>query len=179
LRILGIDPGSQATGYGAIDSDGNRHLLIEYGVVTSPRSHSFPEKLHHVHNELIEVIERCRPDRVAVENLFYAANVKSALKLGHVRGVALLAGVSRGLPVDEYSPLEIKQAVTGYGRADKVQVQKMVTLLLGLDSPPEPYDAADALAVALCHAHRLRFEDKIRGGQEGEANREPKARKKQ
>jgi crossover junction endodeoxyribonuclease RuvC len=181
LRILGIDPGTQATGFGIIESDGNRHSLVEHGVVASPRSLSFPEKLLHIHNELIQVIERCRPDRVAVENLFYAVNVKSALKLGHARGVALLTCVSRGLPVDEYSPLEIKQAVVGYGRADKRQVQKMVALLLGLGAPPEPHDAADALAVALCHAHRLRFEEKIKGGQGDAANRKrrPIKRKKQ
>jgi crossover junction endodeoxyribonuclease RuvC len=165
LKILGIDPGSVATGYGAIESDGNNHLLLEYGVLKSPASLSFPEKLLHIHTRLLEIIEECRPDRMAVESLFYAANVKSALKLGHVRGVALVAGVSKGLPIDEYSPLEIKQAVVGYGRADKAQVQKMVALLLGLDKPPEPHDAADALAVALCHAHRLRFERTIAGGE--------------
>jgi crossover junction endodeoxyribonuclease RuvC len=166
LRILGIDPGTEATGFGAIETDGNRHVLIEHGAVRSPRSLTFSEKLLHIHTELIRIIERCRPDRVAVENLFYAANVKSALKLGHVRGVAILAGVSRGLPVDEYSPLEIKQAIVGYGRADKRQVQKMVAILLDLESPPEPHDAADALAVALCHAHQFRFQDKVKAGQE-------------
>jgi len=128
---------------------------------------SFPEKLHFIHSELVKVIADCRPDRMAVENLFYAANVKSALKLGHVRGVAIIAGVSQGLPIDEYSPLEIKQAVVGYGRADKRQVQKMVALLLGLDVPPEPHDAADALAVALCHAHRFRFQQKVELGSNG------------
>ena len=96
-----------------------------------------------------------------VENLFYATNVKSALRLGHVRGVTLLAGVARGLSVFEYSPLEVKQAVVGYGRADKEQVQKMVTLLLGLVEPPESDDVSDALAVALCHAHRMRYQEKV------------------
>jgi crossover junction endodeoxyribonuclease RuvC len=160
LRIFGIDPGTEATGYGAIDSDGDHHSLIEYGVIRSPRGSPFAEKLHFIHQELLKVIERCRPDRVVVENLFYAANVKSALRLGHVRGVTLLAGVSRGLPVHEYTPLEVKQAVVGYGRADKTQVQKMVKLLLGLDELPEPHDAADALAIALCEAHRLRFAER-------------------
>ncbi|MGH9334752.1 MAG: crossover junction endodeoxyribonuclease RuvC, partial [Vicinamibacteria bacterium] len=101
------------------------------------------------------------PHEVVVENLFYATNVKSALRLGHVRGVALLAGVGRGLAVFEYSPLEVKQAVVGYGRADKWQVQKMVALLLGLAQPPEPDDVADALAAALCHAHQIRFQRKV------------------
>jgi crossover junction endodeoxyribonuclease RuvC len=160
LRIFGIDPGTAATGYGAIDSDGDSHTLVEYGAIRSPKS-SFAERLHFIHNELLKVLERCRPERLVVENLFYAANVKTALRLGHVRGVTLLAGVSRGLPVFEYSPLEVKQAVVGYGRADKEQVQKMVMLLLRLAKPPEPHDAADALAVALCDAHRLRFAERV------------------
>jgi crossover junction endodeoxyribonuclease RuvC len=154
----------QATGYGAIQSDGDHHSLRDFGVLAPKPSLSFPEKLHFIHTELVKVITNCRPDRMAVENLFYAANVKSALKLGHVRGVAILAGVSQDVPIDEYSPLEIKQAVVGYGRADKRQVQKMVALLLGLDAPPEPHDAADALAVALCHAHRFRFQQKVDQG---------------
>jgi crossover junction endodeoxyribonuclease RuvC len=165
LRILGVDPGSAVTGYGVIETDGNRHSLLDFGALKSPKSLSFPEKLLHIHTQLLEIIEHCRPDRMAVESLFYAANVKSALKLGHVRGVALVAGVSKGLPIDEYSPLEIKQSVVGYGRADKAQVQKMVALLLGLDAPPAPHDAADALAVALCHAHRLHFARKIADGE--------------
>lgn len=160
MRILGIDPGTAATGYGAIESDGDRHKLLEYGVIASPRRVAFFEKLLFIHDELGHVMERCHPERMVVESLFYSSNVKSALRLGHVRGVVLLAGASRGLPIDEYSPLEVKQAVVGYGRADKFQVQKMVSFLLGLDLPPEPHDAADALAVALCHAHRARFEER-------------------
>lgn len=163
MRIFGIDPGTEATGYGAIDSDGDSHALVEYGAIRSPRR-TFAERLHFIHTELLTIIERCRPERVVVENLFYAANVKSALRLGHVRGVTLLAGVSKGLPVFEYSPLEVKQAVVGYGRADKEQVQKMVMVLLQLDAPPQPHDAADALAVALCDAHRLRFTERVAGG---------------
>ena len=161
MRILGIDPGSQSTGFGAIDSDGQRHSLVEQGVIRTPASFSFPQKLHFIHQRIVEVLERTRPGEVVVEDLFYATNVKSALKLGHVRGVTLIAGVARGLPVFEYSPLEVKQAVVGYGRADKQQVQKMVALLLGLQSPPEPDDVADALAVALCHAHRMRYLEKV------------------
>jgi len=116
-----------------------------------------------IHEEILRAIERCQPQQVVVESLFYANNVKSALRLGHVRGVSLLAGVERGLPIFEYAPLEVKQAVVGYGRADKKQVQKMVALLLEMDAPPEPHDAADALAIALCHAHRLTFTKKIQG----------------
>jgi crossover junction endodeoxyribonuclease RuvC len=160
-RILGIDPGSHATGFGAIDSNGHRHLLVEHGVIRTPGSFSFPQKLHFIHERIVEVLDRSRPEEVVVENLFYATNVKSALRLGHVRGVTLLAGVARGLPIFEYSPLEVKQAVVGYGRADKEQVQSMVALLLGLRQAPEPDDVADALAVALCHAHRMRYQEKV------------------
>jgi crossover junction endodeoxyribonuclease RuvC len=161
LRILGIDPGSQATGYGVIDTDGQRHRLVELGVIRTPPNLSFPQKLHFIHGRIADVVESTSPDEVVVENLFYATNVKSALRLGHVRGVVLLPGVALGLPVFEYSPLEVKQAVVGFGRADKTQVQKMVALLLELDAPPEPHDVADALAVALCHAHQIRFAEKV------------------
>ena len=161
MRILGIDPGSRVTGYGVIDSDGNQHALVTQGVVKTRNCRAFPEKLRLIHHGILEVMDECRPDQMVVESLFYAANVKSALTLGHVRGVAVLAGVERGLPVHEYSPLEVKQAVVGYGRADKEQVQKMVAVLLCLASPPEPHDAADALAVAICHAHQLRFAAKV------------------
>jgi crossover junction endodeoxyribonuclease RuvC len=151
MRILGVDPGSQATGFGAIDSDGSRHVLVEFGVIRSRPKLSFPDKLRAIHESLC----------VVVENLFYASNVKSALRLGHVRGVAILAGVLRGIPIHEYAPLEVKQAVVGYGRADKEQVQRMVAMLLALNAPPEPHDAADALAVALCHANQMRFAQKV------------------
>lgn len=161
LRILGIDPGSHRTGYGAIDTDGQRHRLVLHGVIRAPASLSFPRKLHLIHERIEEIVESTRPDQVVVENLFYATNVKSALRLGHVRGVVLLAGVARGLPVFEYAPLEVKQAVVGYGRADKSQVSRMVAHLLGLPAPPEPHDVADALAVALCHAHQIRFHEKV------------------
>ena len=162
MRILGIDPGSQVTGYGVIDSDGSRHSLVTKGVVQTRNCRAFPEKLRRIHHGILDVLDEAQPDQMVVESLFYATNVKSALKLGHVRGVALLAGVERGLAVHEYSPLEVKQAVVGYGRADKEQVQKMVAVLLSLARPPEPHDAADALAVAICHAHQLRFAAKVR-----------------
>jgi crossover junction endodeoxyribonuclease RuvC len=161
LRILGIDPGSQATGYGAIDTDGERHRLVDKGVIRLPAGLPFPRKLQLIYERVSEVVERSSPDQVVVEDLFYATNVKSALKLGHVRGVVLLAGVARGIPLFEYAPLAIKQAVVGYGRAEKGQVQRMVALLLGLDEVPEPHDVADALAAALCHAHHLRFVEKV------------------
>jgi crossover junction endodeoxyribonuclease RuvC len=153
VKILGIDPGSARTGYGCVETDGSRHRIVVCGAITLPAHATFPDKLLTIHARLAALIGSCRPDSVAIENLFHAANVRSALKLGHVRGVAMLAAVQAGLPVFEYTPAEIKQAVVGYGRAEKRQVQQMVKLILGLASVPSPHDAADALAVAICHVN--------------------------
>ncbi len=155
MRIFGIDPGSHRTGYGCIDHDGSRHGLIVCGAIATPARVSFPEKLKVIHAELTKLLSTCRPECVAVESLFSARNVRSALKLGHARGVVILAASQAGLPIVEYTPTEIKRAVVGYGRAEKHQVQQMIKLLLGLDAVPSPHDVADALAVALCHAHSL------------------------
>ena len=153
MRIFGIDPGSERTGYGCIETDGSRHQIVVCGAIGSPASASFPERLLAIHVGLSALLAECRPDGVAIENLFFATNVRSALKLGHARGVAMLAAVEAGVPVFEYTPAEIKRAVVGYGRADKPQVQQMVKIVLGLSSVPTPHDAADALAVAICHVH--------------------------
>jgi len=153
VRIFGIDPGSERTGFGCIESSGGRHRLIACGALTAPLRAPFPEKLTVIHAGLAALLARHRPDCVAVENIFHARNVRSALKLGHARGVAILAAAEAGIAVVEYAPAEIKRAVVGYGRADKPQVQQMIKLLLGLDAPPSPHDAADALAVAICHLH--------------------------
>ena len=123
------------------------------GAVGAPASATFSEKLFEIHRRLVELLAECHADSVAIENIFYAANVRSALKLGHARGVAMLAAAQAGLTVVEYTPAEIKRAVVGYGRAEKPQVQHMVKLLLGLAAVPTPHDAADALAVAICHVH--------------------------
>ena len=155
MKVFGIDPGSARTGYGCVQSDGSRHRLIVCGAITIPASHSFPEKLRIIHVELGVLIARHRPDVVAIENLFHAVNARSALKLGHARGVAMLAAVEAGVPIVEYTPAEVKQSVVGYGRAEKGQVQSMVQLLLGLSEPPAPFDASDALAIAVCHLHRM------------------------
>ena len=156
MRIFGIDPGSIRTGYGCVETNGTRHRLVTYGVLSAPRASTFPEKLHFIHDGLAKLIRTASPECVVIENLFHARNVRSALVLGHARGVAVLAAVEAGLPVVEYTPSEIKLAVSGYGRAEKPQLQHMVKLLLGLDSAPSPHDAADALAVAICHAHSRR-----------------------
>ena len=155
MKIFGIDPGSQRTGYGCVETDGSRHRIVTCGAITSSALTPFADRLLTIHARLTALLLECRPDAVAIENLFFATNVRSALKLGHARGVAMLAAVEAGMPIVEYTPAEVKQAVVGYGRAEKSQVQSMIQLLLGLDTPPTPYDASDALAIAICHVHRL------------------------
>jgi crossover junction endodeoxyribonuclease RuvC len=154
MRVLGIDCGTEHTGYGVVElhSDGSLHCCACGVIRLSPRD-PMPVRLDKIFRELTQIIERERPTRVAIEDVFYAINVKSALKLGQVRGVAMLAASSAGLEVAEYAPLAIKSAVVGYGKAEKQQVQHMVTRLLKLDAPPDSPDAADALAIAICHLH--------------------------
>jgi crossover junction endodeoxyribonuclease RuvC len=155
VRVFGIDPGSERTGYGCVETDGRRHRLVTCGAISTSGAADFASRLSTIHAALVDQLRDCRPTAVAIESLFHAVNVRSALKLGHARGVAMLAAVQAGVPVVEYSPSEIKRAVVGYGRAEKAQVQQMIKLLLGLAEAPSPHDAADALAVALCHVHRL------------------------
>jgi crossover junction endodeoxyribonuclease RuvC len=153
VRIFGIDPGSERTGYGCVETDGRCHQLITCGAISATAADSFPQRLARIHRELATLLASHRPDCVAVESLFHAVNARSALKLGHARGVAILAAVEAGCDVVEYTPAEIKRAVVGYGRAEKHQVQQMIKLLLGLSKAPTPHDASDALAVAICHLH--------------------------
>jgi len=153
VRIFGIDPGSERTGFGCIESIDGRHRLVVCGALGGAAGATFPEKLKAIHAGLREMLDRHRPDCVAIEDIFYARNVRSALRLGHARGVAILAACEADLTIAEYSPAEIKRAVVGYGRAEKPQVQQMIKLLLGLEAVPSPHDAADALAVAVCHLH--------------------------
>ena len=153
MRILGIDPGSESTGYAIIESDGSLNVAVIFGAIkTNPRS-PFHQRLLKIYTDLCEILSREPVDALAIEGIFHAANVQSALKLGHARGVALLAAAQQGIPVFEYSALEIKSAIVGYGRAEKHQVQGMVRFLLQLPEIPTPDDAADALAVAICHGH--------------------------
>jgi crossover junction endodeoxyribonuclease RuvC len=153
VRIFGIDPGSERTGYGCVETDGSRHHLVACGAITARATDPFPERLARIHHDLAALLTECRPDCVAIESLFHATNDSSALKLGHARGVAMLAAVQAGCPVIEYTPAEVKRAVVGYGRAEKHQVAQMIKLLLGLAAVPRPFDATDALAVAICHLH--------------------------
>jgi len=152
VLVLGIDCGSARTGYGVIESDGGTHQLITAGVIKTKTADPFEQRLREIADGLREVIRQHQPVAGAVEQVFYAANVRTALKLAHVRGVALLAIAEAGLQLGEYSPLEIKTSVVGYGQAGKEQVQLMVHSLLGLNSTIESQDACDALAVAICHA---------------------------
>jgi len=154
MRVLGIDCGTEYTGYGIVElCPDSRLLCLTCGAIKLSTRNSMAARLATVFEGLAALIREYQPEQVAIEDVFYAVNVKSALKLGQVRGVAMLAASSAGLVVAEYAPLSIKSAVVGYGKAEKVQVQHMVTRLLNLDSTPEPADAADALAIAICHLH--------------------------
>jgi crossover junction endodeoxyribonuclease RuvC len=158
MRVFGIDCGTDCTGYGVVEwaeFSGSQAGLapIASGGIRLPKNETMPRKLSFVYRELMLLLEVHQPEVVAIEEVFYSANAKSALKLGQVRGVALLAAANCGLPVAEYAPLKIKSSVVGYGMAEKEQVQFMVTRLLKLECVPEPADAADALAIAICHLH--------------------------
>ena len=156
MRILGIDPGTLNVGYGIIEPRGNRLLAVSYGVIkASPRQH-LHRRLVTIYEGITRLIAESSPTAVAIEEAFYGINAKSALKIGEGRAVAILSAALAGLPVHEYAPTVVKKSVTGNGRAHKTQVQAMVKVLLGLKSIPKPEDAADALAIAICHCHRLR-----------------------
>ena len=153
MRIIGIDPGIATTGYGIVESDGHRSVAIEYGCILTAKDLPTPERLQIIYRDLTEVLRQFTPQVMAVEKLFFNKNINSAMQVGEARGVAVLTGIHAGLSVFEYTPLQVKQAVVGYGRAEKKQVQQMVKVLLNLAKIPRPDDAADGLAIALCHAH--------------------------
>ena len=159
---MGIDPGSNCTGFGIVEEIKGNLNAVHWSSIRSTTKDTFPKRLKRIYNELIIAMEKFSPDIVAVEDLFYATNVKTVIKLGQTRGVALLAAVNNGLQVAEYSPLQIKQSVVGYGRADKNQVQDMVTMLLRLKEKPDPFDASDALATAICHIHHDGLQQRIK-----------------
>ncbi len=157
MLVLGIDPGTAITGYGVVREDEQGLALIECGTITTPPDQPLPVRLQGIYGGLAAVIRLHRPEEAAVEELFFSRNVRTALTVGHARGVVLLAVADSGLPLFEYKPLEVKQAIAGYGGADKHQVQEMVRMLLGLERAPQPDDAADAVAVAVCHIHSARM----------------------
>ena len=156
MVILGIDPGYATVGYGVIEYNGKGFRTLDYGAVTSPPELPFPRRLEMIFDGITQLIEKFKPDAVAVEELFFNTNLKTGIAVAHARGVILLAIQKRGTPFFEYTPLQVKQSVVGYGRAEKMQVMLMTKSLLGLEKIPRPDDAADALALAICHAHASR-----------------------
>lgn len=160
-RVLGIDPGSLATGYGVVENNGGSLQALTWGAVRTQARQSLPARLRRIYEGLSEVIRVWQPEAVVIEKVFFAENPKAALTLGQARGVALLTVANAEVPLEEYSALEIKQAVVGYGRAGKEQVQDMVRVLLGLPTIPRPADAADALAAAICHLHSRAWQRKL------------------
>lgn len=171
MRVLGIDPGSRITGYGIVEQSGTQLLHVDNGAIFTDTSADFAGRLKLIFDGLLEVVERYRPDEVAIENIFFSTNVQSALKLGQARGAAIVAAVHAGLPVAEYTALQVKQAVVGQGRAEKGQVQKMLKALLGLPEIAQA-DASDALAVAVCHLNSRGLKQKT-GGSGIKGKRQP------
>ena len=157
MRVLGIDPGTAITGYGLVEEVRGDLKLVAFGVIRTPADQPLPRRLQVIYRAVSDLAEEWEPEAAAVEELFFSRNVRTAMSVGQARGVALLALADAGLDVAEYTPLVIKQAVTGYGNADKAQMQEMVRLLLELAEVPRPDDAADALAVAICHLHSARL----------------------
>lgn len=157
MRILGIDPGIAIVGYGVVDKEANRYKTVAYDAVTTRAHTPLEERLQLVYKGIDEIIKLYKPDAMSIEELFFNSNAKTAVAVGQARGVILLAAVQNNLPVYEYTPLQVKQALTGYGRASKAQIQQMMKSILGLSSVPKPDDVADALAIAVCHGNSMRF----------------------
>lgn len=153
MRIIGIDPGYAIVGYGVIDYIGNKFKIVEYGAITTESNQNMNERFKSIHDDLNTIIERTKPEFLAIEELFFNSNQKTAINVAQARGVLLLSALNHGISVHEYTPLQVKQAVVGYGRAEKKQVQLLVKSILGLEKVSKPDDTADALAIAVCHAH--------------------------
>lgn len=152
MRILGIDPGYAIVGYGVIEFSGSRYYAIDYGVITTTANTPFPQRLQEIYNGMVSIIIRSNPDALSIERLYFQNNQKTAIDVAQARGVILLSAQNNNLPISEYTPLQVKTAVTGYGQAHKQQVMEMTRRLLKLETIPKPDDAADALAIAICHA---------------------------
>jgi crossover junction endodeoxyribonuclease RuvC len=157
MRIIGIDPGTGILGFGVIDTKATKSTMVDAGVIRTKVHQPLDERLVEIYNSLCEIIAENKPQVMVIETLFFAQNVTTAISVSHARGVAMLAGKLAGLEIVEYTPLQIKQAITGYGRADKKQMQEMVRVLLGLNEVPKPDDCADALAAAICHSTSLKY----------------------
>lgn len=156
MIILGIDPGTAICGYGLVDKQGFQYKLVDYGAVNTPAGMSLEERLVRIYDGICLLIDKFQPEEMAVEELFFNNNAKTAISVGQARGVILLAGAHKGIPLFEYTPLQVKQAIVGYGRADKKQIQYMVKTMLNMKDIPKPDDAADALAIAMCHGQSNR-----------------------
>lgn len=161
MRILGIDPGYAIVGYSVIDYIGNKFKLITSGAVITHAKESFPLRLEKINKELSEIIEEYKPEMMSVEELFFCNNAKTAIDVAQARGVIIVTGKMHGVDIFEYTPLQIKQAVTGYGRADKMQVQRMVKSILKAETLPKLDDITDSMAIAICHAHSAKFAQKL------------------
>lgn len=161
MRILGVDPGFAITGYSIIDYIGNKFKLIDSGAVLTKAGESFPLRLSKIYTDLGEIIDKYQPDAISVEELFFNNNVKTAINVAQARGIVLVVGCKKNIPTFEYTPLQVKQAVVGYGRADKIQVQKMVQTILKVDKLPKLDDITDSMAIAICHAHSAKFAEKL------------------
>ncbi len=164
MRILGIDPGIAIVGFGVVDKNGNRYSTVEYGAITTPAHTPLENRLKTIYDEMTLLFANFRPDAMSVEELFFNSNAKTAIAVGQARGVIILSAVENGVPIYEYTPLQVKQALTGYGRASKMQIQQMMRTMLGLSEIPKPDDVADALAIAVCHGNSVRYNDILKGG---------------
>lgn len=164
MRILGIDPGIAIVGFGVVDKNGNRYSTVEYGAITTPAHTPLENRLKTIYDEMTLLFANFRPDAMSVEELFFNNNAKTAIAVGQARGVIILSAVENGVPIYEYTPLQVKQALTGYGRASKMQIQQMMKSMLGLSEIPKPDDVADALAIAVCHGNSVRYNDILKGG---------------
>lgn len=162
MIIFGIDPGLAISGYGVLNYIGNKFDVLEYGAITTESCEEFPLRLKKIYDCYSELFKMYKPEAVAIEELFYNKNVKTAIAVAQARGVHLLAAVNNSIPLYEYTPLQIKQGIVGYGRAEKRQVQEMVKIILKLDSIPKPDDVADGLAAAICHAHSLKYAENFK-----------------
>lgn len=162
MRIMGIDPGYAIMGYGVVDMHGNNFKLVGYGAITTDKDIDMPARIKVLYSELMQVISSYEPEVTAIEELFFNSNAKTAIKVGQARGAAILACANSGLEIFEYTPLQVKQGLVGYGRADKNQVQMMVKTILNLKETPKPDDAADAIAAAICHGHAAVHHERIK-----------------
>lgn len=162
MIILGIDPGLAISGYGIINYSGNKFEVIDYGAVITESTEEFPKRLKKLYDSYMNIFEVYKPEAVAIEELFYNKNTKTAIAIAEARGIHLLAAENKSIPLYEYTPLQVKQGIVGYGRAEKKQIQEMVRVILKLDAVPKPDDVADGLALAICHAHSLKFAESFR-----------------